>query len=72
MIFYYIFNAYLWICLIWTVTTWTIYIVKEIKCRKIKGCKNDDCKLRKYCNRTAWSDKEIAEVKALIDSLKDE
>jgi len=47
-----------------------LLLVPMIKCRKISGCKKDDCPFRRGCRRIAFSDKEIAEMKKYIDSMK--
>ena len=42
-----------------------------ILCIGKERCKKDDCCLRKFCNRTAWSDKENEIIRKKIEGLRD-
>ena len=45
------------------------YIIAFIHCIGKTKCKQDDCYLRKFCTRTACSDKEKDIIRKKIDSL---
>lgn len=47
-----------------------LILVPILKCRNVKGCEKDDCPFRRGCRRIAYSDKEKAKMRSLIDSLK--
>lgn len=57
---------------------WIIAILREITCFVAfimcigkSNCKKDDCRLRRFCKRTAWSDREKELIRKKIDSLGD-
>ena len=43
----------------------------NIKCRKIYGCTNENCRYRGYCRKTRLTENEIADLKAMIAQLDD-
>lgn len=56
-----IFCVGLWL----TILSYVVVLIKFIACHKKHECKNDKCPIRFYCDRTAPSDKEIAEIERL-------
>lgn len=44
-------------------------ILAFILCLKKKNCKNDECPLRNFCGRIAYSDKELAEIEKQLSEL---
>lgn len=51
---------------------WIAIFIHKVICGKKKNCKNDNCKFRSYCSRTAWSDKEKERIKKMIDDFENE
>lgn len=49
---------------------YVVELIKWIRCRKKKNCKNDTCPIRTYCNRIAMSDKEMLRVREIIKGLE--
>lgn len=47
-----------------------LLLVPAIMCRKVTGCKKDDCPFRSGCHHIAYSEKEQAKMRALINRLK--
>lgn len=47
------------------------YFLAFIMCKEKKHCKKDDCRLRRYCNRIALSDKEREVFRKKLESMDD-
>lgn len=56
--------------LIYVIHDIILILIPAIKCRKVTGCKKDDCPFREGCCHISYSDKEKAEIRSRIDSLK--
>ena len=46
--------------------------IKFFQCREKTICKEEKCLIRNFCYKSTLSDRERAEIRALIDSLPDE
>lgn len=54
-------------CSLCALTAWIVY---SIFCRKKRLCKDEDCPVRGYCHKTALTEKEIAELKELLEEYR--
>ncbi len=52
------------------IVMWIYIGYYKIKCWKISGCKNENCRNRGHCEKTAWTENEVRQIQELIDRLK--
>lgn len=71
-------DIFLYISVVFYTGSAIYYIVFDIyrayrfrQCREKTICKEENCNIRKYCPKSRMSDREIAEIKALIATLPD-
>lgn len=52
-----------------TILAYITTFIRFVTCHKKHGCKNDNCPLRAYCNKTAQSDQEKEAIRSLKNAL---
>lgn len=64
-------NIIFWFTILCYAVLGIIYVVMKIKCRNKHNCVEDSCPFREECRKAVYSEKEIAELKALLEKIRE-